>query len=154
MKAMNELASVLTIGSLLLSLCVVTGQLAPAPNVASFVGTAFAETSARPAAVSTDPAAVADSIQDEAPVAASCKQCGVVASMREIRQTASPSDAPGRPGLIRASLKETDVEPTRRYEVTVRMRDGSSHVFLHAPPANWRAGERLILIGGATHASN
>ncbi len=154
MKAMNEFASVLTIGSLILSVCVVSGQFAPAPNAASFVGTAFADTTARVAAVSTDPAAVADSIQDEPPVAASCKQCGVVASMREIRQTEGSSDAPGRPGLIRASLKEAAVEPTRRYEVTVRMRDGSSRVFLHAPPANWRAGERLILIGGATHASN
>ncbi len=154
MKTTNQFASVLTIGSLILSVCVVTGLLSQAPNAASLVGTAFADSPAQAAAVSTDPAAVADSMLDEAPVAASCEQCGVVTSIREIRPADGASDARAKPGLIRVSYQEAAAEHTRRYEVTVRMRDGSSHAFLHAPPANWRAGERLILIGGATHASN
>ncbi|MBK8121852.1 MAG: hypothetical protein IPK39_23980 [Sulfuritalea sp.] len=154
MRDINEFASVLTIGSLILSMCVVTSQLSPAPDTASLVGTAFAETSAPAAAVSIDAPVVPVSRQEEPPVAASCAQCGVVASMREIRQAENASDARGKPGLVRVSLKEAEVEMARRYEVTVRMRDGSRRVFLHAPPANWRAGERLILIGGATHASN
>mgnify|MGYP003382666787 CR=1 FL=1 len=155
MKAMNEFTSVLTVGSLILSLCVVISQLSPATNAASLIGTAFADTSARPAVVSINAPVVPESIRDEPPMAASCEQCGVVASMREIRQAENDaSDSRSKPGLVGVSHKETEVELARRYEVTVRMRDGSRRVFLHAPPANWRAGERLILIGGATHASN
>lgn len=154
MKPMNEFASVLAIGSLILSVCVVTNPLSQAPNAASLVGTAFANSSPRAAALSIDVAAVAESMQDEPPVAATCEQCGVVTSMREIRHAEGAVDARAKPGVIRASLKETAVEATRRYEVTVRMQDGSQRVFVHAAPANWRTRERLILIGGAVHASN
>ncbi len=153
MKAMNEFASVLTIGSLILSVCVVTSQLFPTPKAASLVGTAFAESSVGAAALSSDAAAVAEPMQDE-PVAANCEQCGVVASMRELRPAEGAVEPRGKPELIKASLQATAVEPTRRYEVTVRMQDGSRRVFVHASPANWRAGERLILIGGTVHASN
>jgi hypothetical protein len=35
------------------------------------------------------------------------------------------------------------------YEYTVRMGDGSSHVFREDMPVSWRLGERLIYIKGA-----
>ena len=41
-------------------------------------------------------------------------------------------------------------ESARRYDITVRMRDGSIRVIEQAGPANWRVNERLILIGGSS----
>ena len=32
------------------------------------------------------------------------------------------------------------------------LRDGSTHVLSDASPANWRPGERMILIGGANQS--
>lgn len=43
-------------------------------------------------------------------------------------------------------------ESAKSYEVTVRMRDGSSRAFMDANPANWRAGERVILIEAASRS--
>lgn len=44
------------------------------------------------------------------------------------------------------------VESTRKvgsvHEVKVRLADRSTHVFSDSNPANWRPGERIILIGG------
>jgi hypothetical protein len=56
-----------------------------------------------------------------------CAECGTVASTREV---ASPI------------VDSAD----RRYEITVRMNDGSSRVFVDASLASWRPGVRLILI--------
>jgi len=55
-----------------------------------------------------------------------CEECGVVMSRRNSEQFDSLS-----------------------YEVTLRMSDGSSRVFMDAHPANWRPGERVIFIEGA-----
>lgn len=63
-----------------------------------------------------------------------CTQCGVVESTREIAQLSEGS--------------------TRGVEVTVRMKDGASHLFIAASSANsenlasWRPGERVIFIDG------
>ena len=38
------------------------------------------------------------------------------------------------------------VETIRLAEVTVRMSDGASHLFVAANPAHWRRGERVIFI--------
>jgi len=63
-----------------------------------------------------------------------CAQCGVVESTRELAQIAETS--------------------AKGVEVTVRMKDGASHLFIAASPANsaspasWRAGERVIFIDG------
>lgn len=61
-----------------------------------------------------------------------CPECGVVSSTRRIQQAAEGLN----PGI----------------EVTVRMRDGSRRQFMDASSANWRVGERLIIIGSANHA--
>jgi hypothetical protein len=66
-----------------------------------------------------------------------CAGCGVIASMRESQQPATGIDFRG--------------ESTRSYEVTVRMNDGSSHVFMDAKPANWRPGQRVILVEGKSN---
>lgn len=72
-------------------------------------------------------------------VHAACEQCAVVTAMREIKPLEHEINS--------------SAESTRRYQVTVRMRNGSTRVIEQARPANWRMNERLILIGGA-HARN
>lgn len=49
-----------------------------------------------------------------------CKYCGIIESTRKV-------------GSV--------------HEVTVRLADRSTHVFSDSNPANWRPGERIILIG-------
>ena len=56
-----------------------------------------------------------------------CPECGFVQSVRRIK---AHGDTP-----------ET-------YEITVRLRDGSTHVHTDATPANWRRGERIVVIAG------
>ena len=60
-----------------------------------------------------------------------CPHCGWIESKREIV----------RPGgaVAHAPL---------RFEYTVRLGDGSSHVFSEEMPVSWRLGERLIYIEG------
>lgn len=70
------------------------------------------------------PSAQAESISYPRP---GCAKCGVVASLRAIRDSG---------------------EKGRKHEVTVRMQDGSNHVFVAATTANWRTGSRLIVIEG------
>ena len=73
-----------------------------------------------------------------------CPKCGVVAAMREI--VSADTDAAGaQPGSVQR-------KSTRQQEVTVRMRDGSRHVFREASPSTWRVGERMIIIDSDLHA--
>lgn len=52
---------------------------------------------------------------------ARCKHCGIIESKRQV-------------GGV--------------HEITVRLADRSTYVFSDTSPANWRLGERIILIGG------
>jgi len=61
----------------------------------------------------------------------SCPECGVVSSTQGIGRAAEGINS----GI----------------EVTVRMRDGSSRQFTDTSSANWRVGDRMIIIGSATH---
>ena len=61
-------------------------------------------------------------------VKARCEECGEIESMRKVAAVGN--------------------SPTT-YEITVRMRDGSTRVNSDASPANWRPGDRMLLIGGA-----
>ena len=69
-----------------------------------------------------------------------CEECGVVVSTREIEQ-------PGGSGGVTRGGK-------RGHEVTVRMKNGSNRVFMDANPANWRQGESIILIQGASQLND
>ena len=62
-----------------------------------------------------------------AQVKARCDECGIVESMRQF----APEE--NSPAI---------------YEITVRMRDGSTRVLSDTNPANWRPGERIVVIGG------
>jgi hypothetical protein len=68
-----------------------------------------------------------------------CPECGVVESWREL---AAQGGAENR--------AEAGAKPIKAYEITLRMKDGSSHRFVDASPANWRPGQRIILISGGT----
>lgn len=71
-----------------------------------------------------------------------CEECGVVESTRMIDQSnESPGENAGRYEMTRKP---------KISEIIVRMSDGASHVFTDASFANWRPGERVIIIEGTT----
>jgi len=82
---------------------------------------------------------------------ASCTECGVVASIREIER----SEVLGRQDTMavkvagRVSGGAIAANPTtsKSYEITVRFRDGSTTVFNEAGPRTWRLGARVIMLG-------
>lgn len=82
--------------------------------------------------------------------AVKCAECGVIASMREIQQPAAGID-PGAAGETRGDRNAKPGGPTTSREITVRMKDGSSRVFKDPNPANWRPGQRVILIEGKSN---
>jgi hypothetical protein len=72
---------------------------------------------------------------------AKCEECGVVAFTREIASSAAGADS----DVSHASpARVLNKAAPMRYEITVRMRDGSSHVFTDT--TRWRRGERVIVI--------
>lgn len=79
-----------------------------------------------------------------------CAECGIVVSTREIEQPGAGS-APGKPGgVMRVGFNDLPGKPTHSYEITVRMADGSSRVFVNANPGNWRPRELVIIIEGTS----
>lgn len=79
-----------------------------------------------------------------------CGECGIVESLREIKpagETSNPAASGRGPKL---ALNEAAAKSNKRYEVTVRMRDGASRVFEESTPANWRPGERVSVIDGGS----
>lgn len=92
--------------------------------------------------------------QAGARVRVKCGECGIVESLREIK----PADAASIPlasgRLAKLALNEAAAKSNKRYEVTVRMRDGASRVFEESTPANWRPGERVTFIDGASRSND
>jgi|PlaIllAssembly_1097288.scaffolds.fasta_scaffold93563_2 hypothetical protein len=82
-----------------------------------------------------------------------CAECGVVASAREIGQFGGGID-PGAAGGLRRGGRNELGKSTQGHEVTVRMKDGSSRAFMAANSANWRAGERVIIIEGTSQSKD
>lgn len=91
-----------------------------------------------PAAVSPAPTFEAQwesaSAGGDVSVRKNCQECGVVSATRGMVPSAAGVD----PGI----------------EVTVRMKDGSHRQFVDASSANWRVGERMIIINGANQAGD
>jgi len=95
------------------------------------------------------PAAAEPSVEVFAPeptpgAKARCAECGVIVSKREIDN----SSAEASPKLSLNSSRKSSPNSSRRYEIIVRMGDGSSRVIDDVRPANWRVGERLTFIDG------
>lgn len=82
----------------------------------------------------------------DARVRTRCAECGIVESAREIIEASPQGASQSGDGV---DHRTTNGKPVKRYEITVRMRDGASRVFVDATPANWRPGERVRFIEGA-----
>lgn len=68
-----------------------------------------------------------------------CKECGVVTSMRGIApELASGATRPDAHALAGGAGDGA--------QISIRMTDGSIRSFTDTNPANWRAGERVIVI--------
>lgn len=91
--------------------------------------------------------------EGNAPASLKCPECGFVESTREIEQPGDGTD-PGTAGTVtRGDRNEITGHSTKTYEVTVRLKDGSRHVFLDAKRANWRPGARVIIIGSTSQSN-
>jgi len=86
---------------------------------------------------------------------ASCAECGVIESMRQIE---SSGDAIGQStATVAASVAGrkparaivANVSTVKRYEFTVRFRDGSNRIFNDTSPRDWPLGSKVIVIGGS-----
>lgn len=92
-----------------------------------------------------------------------CAECGTIVSIREIETRGEDAglDTAGlntggldkAGGTVARNQDKLRLKSARRYQMTVRLADGSSRVINHASPASWRPGERVIVIDG-THSSN
>lgn len=91
------------------------------------------------ATAAVDPAAPALALARE-----KCPECGVVVSVTDIR--------PEQRGEDLAARAMSRVASGNYYEVTLRMRDGSSRVFLESNAGHWRRGERVVVIAGTAPA--
>ena len=85
---------------------------------------------------------------------ARCEHCGVVVSVREAERSGTESGSVAAGGVKRVGKSEPGEKPIKYHEVTVGMQDGSRRVFRQEDRVRWRKGERLILIGGTSHASH
>lgn len=81
-----------------------------------------------------------------------CDECGVVTSTRELGQSAVDDASSarrltrdGRSGIAGKSV---------RSEITVRMKNGSSYVFIEAGAATWRSGEQMLVLANAGEPTN
>jgi len=78
-----------------------------------------------------------------------CAECGVIVSIGKMAMHEDEFGSGAATGLRAGNRDESQLKSARRYDINVRMADGSSHVVSHASPANWRTGERVIIIAGA-----
>ena len=79
-----------------------------------------------------------------------CAECGLIVSMREITGNDRGFHRTAAGVITVGHQVEAPVKAPRRYEITIRMADGSSRVIDHDNPASWRPGERVIVIAGAS----
>jgi hypothetical protein len=138
MRTLNEFSSLLIMGAVVVGVCVAVGNLLPEKMSSGAAVTA-----------SLPP----ESVLLEAEMAAlrkrsKCDECGVVESTRGVERVVATVDLPTAVVKKGSARQQRVAAPIDSYEVMVRMEDGSNRMFSHAPPANWRVGERLMLIAG------
>lgn len=107
--------------------------------------------SAKPVGVSAQTAP--RQVAGQARARPTCPGCGVIVSMRKIEMQGENSGPGAAGGETAGSPDETQVQSTGGYEIIIRMADQTRRVINHASPANWRPGERVIFIAGATSSS-
>jgi hypothetical protein len=77
-----------------------------------------------------------------------CPGCGEIVSMREIGSGVEAPVIVVMDASMADGRDDPKAESVRGYEIIVRMNDGSQRVFNHSSPANWRPGERVMIIDG------
>lgn len=85
---------------------------------------------------------------------AECAECGFIVSTREIELAEEGMAAGIAGGAMQDGLRKGQGTPIRHHEVTIRMNDGTSRVFVEGHRPNWRPGERVILIAGEGQPAN
>lgn len=141
MKSLNEFSSLLVMGAVVLGVCVGVGTLLPG-NATS------GSDEAVPIAAASELTAQGGADAADRRTRPICVECGIVESTRGIAPPGASPDQVAVGATKRARRQARVEQPIDSYEVLVRMEDGSNRRFTHAPPANWRVGERLILIAG------
>lgn len=81
-----------------------------------------------------------------------CAECGLVVSMGETNGHEDDVGVGAAGGVMDADQDERPMNLVTRYEIIVRMADGSYRVINQASPASWRVGERVIVIAGTNPA--
>ncbi len=83
------------------------------------------------------------------PKASRCAECGVVGSVREILVPGQVAHLGPLATVVHVAVGNLPMAVGRTFEITVRMSDGSPHIFIDPTSDNWRPGDRLIRIAGA-----
>ena len=140
--------------------------------------------SANTAAPAVAKARKAKPVERAAPVpvaAATCAECGVIESVREIAAKGKGSGIGAVGGAVVGGLLgnqvgggrgkdvmtvvgavggavagnevEKQVKATKSYEVTVRLNDGSSRVISEASAPSWRTGDKVKIVNGAIQSN-
>jgi len=160
----------------------------PAPMRTAAAAQAAAQATGSASAPVNHPVAVSSTALDappappppavaQAPVAQACANCGVVESIREVKQSGDASGVGAVAGGVGGAVVgkqfgkghgndlltvlgavggaiaghqvEKNVRSTVVYEVNVRMEDGSVRSFPQSTPPAWRPGERVRVDGSA-----
>jgi hypothetical protein len=126
--------------AIVLATCGVTAVLTWAPGAAGGTGTSY--TPEKSPNQPRTPSAL------EQRAGARCAECGIVESIRLIEPR---HEAAGRTTRdARKPIPARAGQASSVAEVTLRLSDGASHLFLATDPASWRTGERVIFIAGRT----
>jgi hypothetical protein len=84
----------------------------------------------------------------------SCPECGVIESMRQIERSGAHDTLDVKVARrVSGDAIASSAVTGKRYEITVRFRDGSTTVFNQAGPQALRPGNRVIVIGGSRASS-
>lgn len=81
-----------------------------------------------------------------------CVNCGVIVSVVEMERNTADIGTNETARVTTRHQIETSIKLTQRFKITIRMADGSIRAIDEASPANWRLGEQVIVIAGATPA--
>ena len=78
-----------------------------------------------------------------------CAECGVIESVRLIEASADTSGAGASGRTAAGNHGAVGAAPSRNYEITVRLQNGTMRMVRDAKAAHWRHGEPVTIIAGA-----
>ena len=132
-------------------------------------------------ATTSQPAPVARAAPVQIAAVAKCAECGVIESVREVEEKGKGSglgavggavvggllgnqvgggrgkDAMTVVGAVGGAVAGNEVEKrvkaTKRYEVTVRLSDGSSRVISEAGQPTWHTGDKVKIVNGVIQSN-